>query len=45
MATINCFVTSILQSVIFYVQQNKNSYMFGTTWEWVNNDRIVNYLF
>ncbi len=34
-------VTHILQNIFFCVQhRNKNEYRFGTTWQWVNNDRI-----
>ncbi len=38
MAAVNCFVTNILQNILFLCStEERNSHRFGTTW---NNDRI-----
>ncbi len=36
----NCSVSHILQNIFLCVQQNRHSYRFGTTWGWVNDERI-----
>ncbi len=39
----------VLQNIFFCVQQERNSYRFGTTWGWVKDDKmfifLVNYSF
>ncbi len=39
MTSNNYLITSILPK-IFYVQHNKETHRFGTTWGWVNDDTI-----
>ncbi len=37
----NSLITNFLQNIFLCVQQKQiNSYMFGTTWGWVHDDRI-----
>jgi len=42
MAAINCLVIYILQNILFCLTEEKNSYRFGTTWdwEWTNDDKM-----
>ncbi len=40
MWTSNCLVTHVFKNILFCVQhKERNEYRFGTTCEWVNNDR------